>query len=109
MEIRLFRGVSATKSRLRRAVFVFQTGGPGPLTGRAGEHFQRDKKTSALLIRRATVPHGLAWPAAAFACEVVSGHSRHLTGLSSLYSGLVGLVSVWVGYGGSRELKRGYF
>ena len=66
-----------------------------------------------LLIRRAAVPHGLAWPAAAFACEarceVVSGHSRHLTGLSSLYSGRVGLVSVWVGYGGSRELKRGYF
>ena len=31
MEIRLFRGVLATKSRQRRAVFVFLLGGPGPL------------------------------------------------------------------------------
>ena len=62
-----------------------------------------------LLIRRATVPHRLACPAAALACEDVAGHSMHLTGVSGLYSGLVGLVSVWIGYGGSRELKRGVF
>ena len=31
MEIRLFRGLLATKSRLRRPVFVFLLGGPGPL------------------------------------------------------------------------------
>ena len=46
--IRLFRGVLATKSRLRRAVFVFQTGGPGRQMGRAGVHSPRDQKHSAL-------------------------------------------------------------
>ena len=47
MEIRLFRGVSATKSRLRRAVFVFWIRGPGPLRLRAGAHLTRNKEHSA--------------------------------------------------------------
>ena len=47
MEIRLFRGLLATKSRLRRPVFVFLLGGPGPLRLRAGAHSPRDQKHTA--------------------------------------------------------------
>ena len=78
-----------------------------PVAACSGAHAL--KVLSLLLIRRAAVPHRLACPAAAFACEVVVGHSKHLAGVSGLNSGVVGLVSVWVGYAGSRELKRGYF
>ena len=46
------RGVLAAKSCLRRSVFVFCLGGPGPQRGRAGTHSPRDKKRSALLLQQ---------------------------------------------------------
>ena len=45
MEIRLFRGVSATKSRLRRAVFVFFVRGPGPSEAGRGRLLPERSKT----------------------------------------------------------------